>query len=550
MQRVWILNWENITYDKDLSQYFLSLANSWIISWLEVQNNKVLAWKAIIKVTRSNWEEIAVVFELTEDLVIDTSGDKKVYIEINQANIDDGTNNSEDWAWIWEIKTWTSYPSTNYLALASIIWWIITDERTFIQIKDSILNWANANELNFNNLTKDINTTWTITANKLKWDWSEITWIVAEATATQIEVTAGEDLSAWDTVRLWRWLVTERIYTDNWWTTWTISSSTEYYQTFTPNEWWVLRNWEMLLKTYSSWSTDVYLELYDSLGNLIWTSNTITLTSVQYYTYTFPWTINLNKGETYKIQFRIVSWDSLYYYHIDDSYSWWIFSYDSTKDLLMDFYIDLTENVWDVFKTDASDINKINFVWFVNETVTSWNTLKVNTSWVDNNQNFEILNWEIRYIRDWLNWSTSNVWNHWVEIQAIETWTWTNLALSKSITSNNTIINSSVITDWDTNSANYSSGVSWTLQYVEIDLWAEYSLDKIQVWHYYDDWRTYYKTRTQISKDWKIWFDVFNSATEWEYVESSIWKEVIVNSKYSLVWEDFYLLHYLYIFFL
>jgi len=41
---------------------------------------------------------------------------------------------------------------------------------------------------------------------------------------------------------------------------------------------------------------------------------------------------------------------------------------------------------WSVYKTDASDSTKINFVWYATETITSWNPISVNTSWIDSNQ--------------------------------------------------------------------------------------------------------------------------------------------------------------------
>lgn len=44
-------------------------------------------------------------FQNTEDLVIDITLNKKVFIEINQSNIDDWSSNSSDGSWIWEIKT-------------------------------------------------------------------------------------------------------------------------------------------------------------------------------------------------------------------------------------------------------------------------------------------------------------------------------------------------------------------------------------------------------------------------------------------------------------
>lgn len=142
MQRAWIINGENITQDKDLSNYFLSLAYVGVFEWLLVEEDIVWVWKSIIECTRTNGEKVAVSFENTEAVVIDTSWTTKVYIEVNQAKLDDWSNNSEDWTGIAEIKTGASYPSGNYTKLASVTTWDITDERTFIKHKWLNVSWS------------------------------------------------------------------------------------------------------------------------------------------------------------------------------------------------------------------------------------------------------------------------------------------------------------------------------------------------------------------------------------------------------------------------
>lgn len=128
----------------------------------------------------------------------------------------------------------------------------------------------------------------------------------------------------------------------------------------------------------------------------------------------------------------------------------------------------------------------------------------------------------IRYIRDFLNQSSANIGNHWVEIQALEGAT--NRALSKVPTSNSTF-NASYpitrITDWDLNSANYAGASFFGNVWVQVDLLAVYPIDTVKVWHYFADSRTYYKTKTQVSKDGIKWYDIFDSGVSWVYVETS-----------------------------
>lgn len=64
--------------------------------------------------------------------------------------------------------------------------------------------------------------------------------------------------------------------------------------------------------------------------------------------------------------------------------------------------------VW-YFKTDASDINKINFFWVASETATSWNPIKLDTSWVTWNQTFSAGDiWKDLYLADTLLGSTTS----------------------------------------------------------------------------------------------------------------------------------------------
>ena len=79
MQRVALLNWENINQDYDLAKIFKSLASSWVVEWLEVQSWKVTSGYWFIDVTRDS-ETFPVLFQNTADLVIDTTWTKKVFI--------------------------------------------------------------------------------------------------------------------------------------------------------------------------------------------------------------------------------------------------------------------------------------------------------------------------------------------------------------------------------------------------------------------------------------------------------------------------------------
>ncbi len=73
-------------------------------------------------------------------------------------------------------------------------------------------------------------------------------------------------------------------------------------------------------------------------------------------------------------------------------------------------------------------------------------------------------------------------------------------------------------------SGEYAYSGSTGLQSVQVDLGAVYSIDKVKVWHYFVDGRTYHNTKTQVSDDGATWYTVFDSAASGEYVETAAGK--------------------------
>ena len=136
---------------------------------------------------------------------------------------------------------------------------------------------------------------------------------------------------------------------------------------------------------------------------------------------------------------------------------------------------------------------------------------------------------KFRYIRDWLNGSTANNGNHWVEIEAYSNGT--NVARGKSVShspnDNNTGGSNNKptrVTDGDTNTSNYHEFHRTNEReaiWVQIDLAQEYDLEKINVRHYNGDGRTYYEARTEVSPDGNAWYTIFDSAISGVYAETS-----------------------------
>jgi RHS repeat-associated protein len=90
---------------------------------------------------------------------------------------------------------------------------------------------------------------------------------------------------------------------------------------------------------------------------------------------------------------------------------------------------------------------------------------------------------------------------------------------SSDVTLNNPL----VVTDgdyWANSSSEYASTASG-LHYLQVDLGAVFTLDRVRVWHYANDGRTYHNTKTQVSSDGVSWFTVFDSAVSGEYPETA-----------------------------
>ena len=121
---------------------------------------------------------------------------------------------------------------------------------------------------------------------------------------------------------------------------------------------------------------------------------------------------------------------------------------------------------------------------------------------------------KVRYIRDYLNGSTSNSGSHWIEIQANDT-DGVNVALNAD--AYDEVGNPEPeLTDGNTNTNPYVSGKT----YMEVDLGSVFLLDNVHIWHYYFDGRTYYGTKTEVSVDGQNWITIFDNEVDGLYPET------------------------------
>lgn len=132
-----------------------------------------------------------------------------------------------------------------------------------------------------------------------------------------------------------------------------------------------------------------------------------------------------------------------------------------------------------------------------------------------------------RYIRDAINGSTANAYNHWCEFQVFNL-VGENIALGKTLkrSDGGSDIVNSVATDGVIDSQ-YIGGPS----IVTLDLGYVENLSKLKIWHYYPDGRTYYDNKTEISTDGINWITVY----EGEKPETAAGNEIILtNQKVSM----------------
>lgn len=130
----------------------------------------------------------------------------------------------------------------------------------------------------------------------------------------------------------------------------------------------------------------------------------------------------------------------------------------------------------------------------------------------------------IRYIRNWLNGNTLNTWNHWIELKAI-TIDGTNVAKNKISYLNDPANQSPSFVDenidtnqWTNQNMNTEPGLNCQV----VDLGSvRTDIEKIIIWHYYDDARKYHNNKTEVSADGIRWTTLYDSNINGEYIETT-----------------------------
>lgn len=242
--RTKLLSGRNINTDSDFSKYIETVSEPWVIEWFEVSSWNVWVWKAWVPCERTNWETIYSLVENFSDISLDTSWTGYVVITIPQNMIDDWSLINEDWTWVASVLVVNSLPEKNYLELAQISSWVITDKRNMIK-KVWELNTAIES---MNDMIADLDErVW-----RLEEAWAidhlEFDWIVWE------KYTANDMIFKQDTPKY------ENCILEKWCNIWDVAANTEIHIQRIAN--WVVSN-KLKLKIKSVWNptTNVKVEV-------------------------------------------------------------------------------------------------------------------------------------------------------------------------------------------------------------------------------------------------------------------------------------------------
>lgn len=145
MLRVAFLNGCKHNYDHDLTKMIGALiTGSCVVEGLVATAGQVSAWYGFLKATRDNGDIAHILVHLTaDDTTVDTSGTKKIWIELAQTHIDDSSLINEDQNNVATIQTGASYPAYEHIKIAWVVSSVITDERVMITLSGGVNNTGN-----------------------------------------------------------------------------------------------------------------------------------------------------------------------------------------------------------------------------------------------------------------------------------------------------------------------------------------------------------------------------------------------------------------------
>lgn len=506
MIKTTLLNGITTERDKDYTALGLSILEAGVVSGLEVTTNQVANGVAFIKVTRTATtptEEILVKLEITTNEVIDTSGTKKVWLEINQNNINDPGLNDANGTTAGSIQTGANYPAGNYIPLADITGGVITDEREFIKLK-LLRKWLTPNSIFYTDtngvekelalgtagqvlssqwvdqppifISPSIDIVWLSEKTNIVWEDllilsdSEDAWNNKNIKSnifqsTKIFWIAGENINKWDSVCIPSWFdenITQYNYNNN-------TNNIEGWINRTHGQTVNVSNIDIInaikLRFFASTADNHtrVVNIYDTPGGTLLGSKSVT----RYFgsweqvilDTTFDTPINISAYDNIYIYLTKSSVNIGFWYNTTDVYAWWTryFNWSPASGDLYFWVLGTRLNDGKVFKTNASSLWTSDFIWFANNDALIDEKITINSKGLD----------------DWQTWLTAGSYyflsdTPWI----IATTPWTNVfSVWKAISPTQILIDTNEINWQLTTTATTWSVVLWNAQgYINVNI--------------------------------------------------------------------------------
>lgn len=460
----WVLN-----KDSDIQALAHTIMNEWVIADADTSDFEVTAWqvwsgRALIEVTRTNTtpeEKFMLYVWNQQDEAKTLWSNKKIFIQIPLANINDNTlNTNPTWSWIATIEVEDAYPvSDYYLSLAETdAGWNITDTRTFTSIKGALLdsvassdiagwnwkvfytNWSwVTTELALWAATKVLTSNWATSApsfespsldinsisEKISLDLNDefviydpisgVNKKVKGSTVNWFNLLAWEDITQGNSLCIWDWTALTQ---DEQLDTTGASTGIAFIQEFNVSQVSIPSS----IQLYTYWNGWASLNVDIKIRTDTYNWDIIHSQTVATWWQGSPWLVTLNLTGTP----TLTPWTT---YYLDVSTPTFnSFIYFSTI-TYKNFYIGttLTENkslIFDIkwkfvigYAYKAKDTAGFNsFIGFADDTITMWNTIKVNNT-IDTNQSWLVI-W--KYYLWWTSWTIATSWTKfvWVPLSA------------------------------------------------------------------------------------------------------------------------------------
>lgn len=448
MQKVGLINGRT----KNLDHEWTALANALlggrggIYEWLQVTSTGVneytiAPWKAMIKCTRANWRNVTIHFESTTPEVFTITGDQKIFIEINQVNLDNPTANAINGVGIGEIKVDTSFPTDNYIRIDWVVGWVLTGEIDISWIDSSLLTDILSVYATINYVDSVVASLWSIDKftieryvaweSLLKWDSVHTEDMFASNMSNEILLLWNISANSRIAVPVyWKWISDDEIKlllikyvspsANIWIRIETDSSNNPSWSLFDPNATATISVWSITTSLSEITATllwNIEIPKWTKLWLVIypWTYWSETINAVNYF---WVWWMD---RVTETRQYKLYNWSSRSYVNDVTASSWHWLNLNTLSNQTEKSWVRISvkENwfIWTITKDWSSAAT----IWYICDS--SWNVIK-SAPFVWNTATMNVFVWKWIYIVAWdangalfnarvnSSWSLPSVWTY------------------------------------------------------------------------------------------------------------------------------------------